>query len=359
MTVLSWKKLTLRAGNGARKIAAGVLLTGLIFGTGAACGGAGAPAQAPVDMSSLKPAPDSTIFIQVESASSEANPFAENVRSQLVASFASAGYKLVESKQANPDVVARVTVSAVEETSMFQTQVNGQVQKSYTVTLNASLLASSDAAVIDQTESSFSGEGGKIDKSACDRLVFNLNKSGKLETWAKNIEKGIEKAEDDLWTAGNVEGCKNAKTKEACDGIETYLKKYPTGKHAAEARQAIEDGKVAFQKAQDEAQAADAAEKEEAAWKAAVVDQCKKPTKSYDCSDVEAYLRKYPTGKYAAEAKTAMKESEKQREALKKKEDAVKKSANRAECIKDCRRYYEKYYAYEILAQRCIQNECN
>ncbi|MCA9627868.1 MAG: hypothetical protein KC766_09385 [Myxococcales bacterium] len=359
MTVLSWKKLSLRAGSGARRIAAGVLLTSLIFGTGAACGGAGAPAQAPVDMSSLKPAPDSTIFIQVESASREANPFAENVRSQLVASFAAAGYKLVESKQANPDVIARVTVSAVEETSMFQTQVNGQVQKSYTVTLNTSLLASSDAAVIDQTESSFSGEGGKIDKNAVDRLVFNLNKSGKLESWAKNVQQGIEKAEEDLWVAGNAEGCKAGKTKDACDGVEAYLKKYPTGKHAADARQAIDDGKAAFEKSQEEAKAADAAEKEEAAWKAAVVDQCKKPTKSYDCSDVEAYLRKYPTGKYAAEAKTAMKESEAKREALKKKEDAVKKRANRADCVKSCRRYYEKYYAYEILANRCIQNECN
>lgn len=346
--ILSWKKL-----------GSGLLLSALATGAIPACGGSSNPAEAPVDMSSLAPAPAATIYVQVEATSAEAKDFAENARAQLVASLSAAGYKLIESRDGGADVVARLTVGATEESSMFQTQVNGQVQKSYTVSLQASLLASADAAVIDQAQSSFSGEGGAVDKNAVDRLVFTLNKSGKLEKWATSVMEKIQKAEDDLWTAGNVEGCKSAKTDEACDGIEAYLKKYPTGKYAADARQAISDGKVALETAKADAKAADEAEKEEATWKAAVVDQCKKPTKSYDCKDVEAYLNRYATGKYAADAKAALKESEKAREALKKKEDAVKKRESRADCIKSCKRAYERYYSFELLANRCIQTECN
>jgi len=359
MSILSWKS----ASTGARRITAGLLLASFC-GLGACKPGGGA--QGPADMSTMAPAPDATIFVKVDAASAEANPYTANVRSQLVSSFNAAGYKLVESTEAGPDVVARVTLNATEEQSLFKTQVNGQVQKSYSVTISATLLASSDAAVIDQAESSFSSSDGQVDKAAVDQVVYAFNKSGKLQQWVANIKANQDKAEEDLWVAGNAEGCKNAKSNEACDGMETYLKKYPTGKHAAAARQAIEDGKASMKKAEEEAQAAkdeekaaEDAKKEDAVWKAAVVDQCKKPTKSYDCKDVEAYLQRYPAGKYAADAKAAMKASEKAREALKKKEDAVKKRADRKECIRDCRRYYEKYYAYEILVNRCIQNECN
>jgi hypothetical protein len=321
----------------------------LLAVAGPGCGQRGAgPAQAPVNMSALSPAPDVKMYVEVKPASSDAEPFADSVRSNMVSTLSSAGYKLVESKDANPDVFARVLISAVEEKSLFQTQVNGKVQKSYSITLDASLLAAADAGVIDQAQSTFSGEDGAVDKTAVDRLVYTLNKSPKLTKWVEDGKARVEKTEEDLWTAANVEGCKTAKSQDACKGVHEYIAKYPTGKHVAEGRQAIEDGKSAA-----------AAGEEEKAWAAAVVDQCKKPTKSYDCKDVDRYLAKYPTGTHAAEAKDAIKSSEKAREALKKKEDAAQKRENRADCIKSCKSEYERYYAYEVLVNRCIQNECN
>ena len=73
---------------------------------------------------------------------------------------------------------------------------------------------------------------------------------------------------------------------------------------------------------------------------------------------IEEYLSKYPTGAHAADAKAAMKSSEKAREDLKKKEDALQKKASREECIKDCRRAYERAVYFDVLVNRCVQTEC-
>lgn len=317
--------------------------------SGWGCGG-GASAgkdEAPLDMSSLAPAPDATVFVQVTAGSAEAEPFLANVKTQLTSAMSGAGYKLVESAEAKPDILAKVTVNATQEQSFFQVQVNGQVQASYSVKLAASFVSAAEAAVIDQATSDFSGKDGAVEQKAIDKLLVHLSKSGKLTAWAHAARSKVEGAEADLWKAANVDGCKAGKTATACDGVKAYLEKYPSGKHAADGRQAMQDGEVAMKAAQ-----------EEDMWKAAAVDQCKKPTKSYDCKGVEDYLAKYPTGGHAAEAKDAMKASEKAREGLKKVEDAKKKAASREDCIKECRRAYETYAAFEILVNRCVQTEC-
>jgi len=327
-----------------------VLVSASILVGAVGCGGGGSdkPADQPVDMSSLAPAPDATVFVQVLAGSSDAEQFVPNVKTQLVSAMTGAGYKLVESKDAKPDVVANITVNATQEQSFFQVQVNGKVQADYKVQLAAKFVASSDSAVIDQATSDFTGKDGVVEQNAIDKLIVHLSKTGKLTAWAHSVRAKIEGAEEDLWKAANADGCKAGATATACDGVKKYLEEYPTGKHAAEGRQAMQDGEVAITKA-----------KEEDMWKAAAVEQCQKPTKSYDCKGVEDYLAKYPTGSHAAEAKDAMKASEKQREALKKVEDAKKKAASREDCIKECRRAYESYRAFEILVARCVQTECS
>lgn len=333
----------------ARSFALGSLLAaaGICIG-GFGCGGASeTPQEQPVDMSSLAPAPDATIFVQVTAGSGDAEPFVANVKTQLTSTLSGAGYKLVESADAKPDILAKVTVNATQEQSFFQVQVNGKVQASYKVQIAASFVSAAESAVIDQANSDFSGKDGAVEQRAIDKLLVHIGKSGKLTAWAHAARAKVEGAEEDLWKAANADGCKAGKTATACDGVKAYLDKYPSGKHAAAARQAMQDGEVATKAAQ-----------EEDLWKAAAVDQCKKPTKSYDCKGVEDYLAKYPTGGHAAEAKDAMKASEKTREGLKKAEDAKKKAASREDCVKECRRAYETYAAFEILVNRCVQTEC-
>ena len=313
------------------------------------CGGGSSQTSedAAVDLSSLAPAPDATIFVQVTAGSAAAEPFVPNVKTQLTTTLSGAGYRLVESAEAKPEILAKVTVNATQEQSFFQVQVNGQVQASFKVQIAASFVSAAQASVIDQATSEFTGKDGMVEQKAVDKILFHVGKSGKLTAWALAQRAKIAGEEEDLWKAANADGCKAGKTATACEGVKAYLDKYPSGKHAADGRQAMQDGEVAMKAAQ-----------EEDTWKAAAVDQCKKPTKSYDCKGVEDYLAKYPTGGHAAEAKDAMKASEKAREGLKKVEDAKKKAASREDCVKDCRRAYETYAAFEILVNRCVQTEC-
>jgi hypothetical protein len=334
-----------------------MLVCGVLLSAAWGCGGGSTEAK-DVDTSKLAPAPDLTVLVVVNAGTSDAEQFVPNVKTALTTSLTSAGYKLVDNQEGKPDVVAKVTVNATQEQSLFAVQVNGKVQVSYAVKLSASFVSAGQAAVIDQATSDFSSKDGTVEQAAIDKILVHLSSTGKLATYAKtskeNAQKAEEskkaaevKAEDDLWKAANVEGCRKPTAPNACEGVNAYIAKYPSGKYTAEGRQAILDG-----------QAESARMAEEDMWKAAAVDQCKKPTKSYDCKAIEEYLGKYPTGAHAADAKAAMKSSEKAREDLKKKEDALHKRASREECIKECRRAYETAVYFEVLVNRCIQTEC-
>lgn len=341
-----------------RFMTSAMLVCGVLVSAAWGCGGGGSTDAKAVDTSKLAPAPDLAVLVVVKAGTSEGDQFVPNVKSALTTSLTSAGYKLVDNEEGKPDVVAKVTVNATQEQSLFQVQVGGKVQVSYAVKINASFVSAGEASVIDQTTSEFSGKDGVVEQEAVDKILVHLGTTGKLATYAKTSKEKAQKAEDDkkaaevkaeddLWKAANVEGCRKPTAKDACAGVKAYIAKYPSGKYTAEGRQAMQDG---------EAEATRMAEED--AWKAAAVDQCQKPTKSYDCKAVEEYLSKYPTGAHAADAKAAMKSSEKAREDLKKKEDALKKKASREECVKDCRRAYERALYFEILVNRCIQTEC-
>lgn len=329
-------------------VASSLMVLGALTATVACGGGSSSGSNTPVDLASLPPAPDLGILVRVKATSGEAEAFAGNVQSALTTSMTNAGYKLVVNEEGGPDVVANITISATEEKSFFQMQVNGQVQKSYKISINASFVAAGDASVIDQTATDFSGKDGEVDQNAVDKVLVHLGKTRKLTTYATNTKAKTQQAEDDLWKAANVDGCKKPVDEKACDGVDAYIKKYPTGKYTAEARQALQDGAAATEKL-----------KEDKVWAAASVDICLKPTKSYDCKAVEEYIKTYPTGAHVAEAKESMKKSEAAREALAKKEAAEKKKENRDECVRSCRRAYEGYAAFDILVGRCVQTECN
>jgi hypothetical protein len=329
-----------------RVLLSAVLLTASL-GAASCGGGASGGSNTPVDLTSLPPAPDLGVLIEVKGTSAEAEAFVGSVQSTLSTSMTNAGYKLVTTEGAAADVIARITVAATEETSFFQMQVNGKVQKSYKVTVNASFISASDNSVVDQTVTEFSGDDGQANQNALDKILVHLGKTRKLDKYASTAKANAEKAEEDLWGAANVEACRKGETEKSCEGVKAYIEKYPSGKHTADARKAMTEGETNSVK-----------NAEEKAWSAAAVDICLKPTKSYDCQGVEAYIKQYPTGAHVAEGKDAMKKSEKTREALAKTEAAKKKQENREECVKDCRRSYERAVAFEVLVARCVQTEC-
>lgn len=339
-----------------RPFGSAVCVAALLVASGLGCGGGSSEAQAPA-MPAVRPgeAPDLGVMVSMEGSSREAEEFIPNVTTALTSALSTAGYRLIE-KGGKADVEAKVKVNATPEQSLFAVQVNGKTQVTYKVTLSASFVSVTDASVVDQATSEFKSGDGTVDVKAIDALLSKLQATGKLVAYtgtlkkkAQEAEAKVAQAEDDLWKAGDVEGCRNPLTPKACDGVKAYMEKYPAGKHTADGRKAIQEGEVKLARVV-----------EEDAWKIGSVDQCLKPTKSYDCKGVEDYLKKYPAGAHADEGKKALKTSEKPLEALRKKEETSKKKASYDDCVKECRREYSHVYpgAFAILVDRCVQTEC-
>src|SRR5512139_2519394 len=152
----------------AKSVASALVLSTVLLSSAWGCGGGSAQnaKEENVDMSSLAPAPDATVFVQVKAGTGEAEQFVPNVKTQLVSSLTGAGYKLVESEDGKPDIVARVTVNATQEQSFFQVQVNGKTQASYKVSISASFVSAGESSVIDQATSDFSGKDGEVEQKA-------------------------------------------------------------------------------------------------------------------------------------------------------------------------------------------------
>ncbi len=311
-----------------------------------ACGGpAAGPGAASAADIKLAPAPDLGVSLHVD-GDGDGRPFAGKVKAELTSAMTSAGYKLIAGDK-KADVKGDVKVTAAEQPSMFAVMVNGKKKVTYKVTVAASFVGIADGAVVDTATVDFESSDGTIPPGALKPLLGQLSQSGKLVAYQEGAKAKVAGAEDDLWKAGNVDGCKAATKKDQCDGVRAYIAKYPAGSHTADARAALKDADASIAK-----------NAEEEAWKAAALDVCQKPTKSYDCKAVEEYVGKYPGGSHAKEGRDALKSSEKAREALKKKEDTAKKKASAAECEKECRRFYERHVYFEILVNRCIQTEC-
>jgi hypothetical protein len=328
----------------------------LVLAASAGCGRPARGSETAASTSASAPAPDLGIQVLVQSGSQDAQPLVASVTSSLTSALTSAGYRLVE-RDGKPDVQAKVTVSATEEQSLFNVEVNGKRSVSYKVVLNASFVSASDSSVVDQAVTEFSSSDGSVDAAAIDKIVAQLGSTGKLAAYsgklkakAREEEQKIEQQEEDLWRAADVESCRKPTASKACDGVRAYIQKYPAGKYTADGRKAMQEGDAHM-----------ASVEEESVWAASVVEQCQKPTKSYDCKPVENYLKRYPTGAHAADAKAAIKSSEKAREELQKKEEAKQKKASREECNKDCQRYYKGAHPrfYSMLVSRCVQTECD
>jgi hypothetical protein len=332
-----------------------VVSLALVGSLAVGCGGSPPPQAAVKPVAAAPAAQELGIHVTVEPSSDDATPLVPSVTSSLTTALSTAGYRLIEDA-AKADVHAKVKLNATPEASVFQVQVNGKNRVTYKVELAASFLGAAESAVVDSTTAEFSSSEGSIDASAIDRIVAHVGTTGKLAAYAGKLKAkdaqaaaSVQQQEDDLWKAANADGCRAADTDKACDGVKAYVAKYPAGKFTADARKAMTDGDVHL-----------AGAAEEKMWTAAASDQCVKPTKSYDCKGVEEYLAKYPSGVHAADAKAAMKASEKPREALLKKEEANKKKASYDDCVKSCRRDYADYRpaAFEILVARCVQTEC-
>jgi hypothetical protein len=320
-----------------------------------ACGGGSSnrePAKSPEDFG---PAPELAIKLVVEASSEEGKAFVTEVTSSLTSVLSKAGYTLVTDDK-TAQVQAKVLVGAAEKQAVFQTTINGQRQVTYNVKVDASFLALGDSSLIDQAVAEFTADAGKVDQPAIETLVAQLGERGKLKRYAarldqnkKDAAQALKDEEDKMWKAANVDDCRGATSEKACEGVDAYLAKYPSGAYAADGRKAIEDSKASADK-----------RSEEDLWAKADAEKCKSPTKVEDCQGLQQYLDKYPAGSHADEAKGTLKSVAAKLDALNKKAEAEAKAADKKECINECKRRFIHYApgAYDVLVGRCIQADC-
>ncbi len=109
------------------------------------------------------------------------------------------------------------------------------------------------------------------------------------ETYGPTIE------DEEAWKLARSERC-NAPTRASdCTGVREYLKDFPKGKHAAEAKYMLDalEGRIA-------------GVPDETLWTKSDVAECKLADDIESCDDVGDYLKKLPMGKHAAEARALL-----------------------------------------------------
>lgn len=105
------------------------------------------------------------------------------------------------------------------------------------------------------------------------------------------------------WKDLYKEGCASPRSLDACDAVEGFLRRFPDGKHAQDARVLLAEAAPALQRRRDEA-----------AWKEVDADACAKPKDlplvETACAAVRKYLDEFPSGEHADAARAALRNGE-------------------------------------------------
>lgn len=208
-----------------------------------ACGGSSAPPATPVAVTGE--VSDMPIMLKVEYANSDARQYADAVKSTLEAAMSTAGYKVVQNSN-EAGLIAKATVTATEIPSFIKIQnADGSVQKSFKVNVAVAVSSAKDTQLLDQESAEFESGDGAINDTAVRNTIALITNRGKITAYSAGLEADAAAKEDDMWAKANVEDCKKATSDSACDGVKAYVKAYPEGKYVGDARKAEEEYKLA------------------------------------------------------------------------------------------------------------------
>jgi len=309
-----------------------------------------------------------------------------------------AGYRVVATPDEPHELVVQVDVSVTEKQSILTVYVNGQVKKNYTAHASVSLLGekhvldvqtfdydvddgpSGDSlsafvsAVGGRRVSNYLAASGKKRQSEAAAAAATLADEEDKKEEAQIARRRAEaRKEEASWSQVVLSDCTNPTRVDGCDATKQFLTHFPAGKHAGEARRAVEAGSVLVAQLADERD-----------WLLAQVQQCREPQASTDCEGVSRYVSVHPAGVHVEEARDALGRSQTRRaqleqsQAQKDARDAVRaeqesakeaakaereqKAAERAQCKKDCIGnwcFTLKPGPFEICMDRCIKANCD
>jgi hypothetical protein len=198
---------------------------------------------------------------------------------------------------------------------MFQVRVNGRSNAKQTVTVRATV--SSGGSVVDQAAASFTSSGGAVTSSDVAPIASAFVRSRRLVALAQALrgqrdrqaqvkqdqedrrqsaaqaiaDRDKQKADELAWLAARPIVCQEPRRVDACDGVQKYLADFPGGRHADEAKAALEQAKPKLEKVQ----------KDENAWATSGADTCRRDHTKTACAGVEIYLSKFVGGLHGDE----------------------------------------------------------
>lgn len=339
-----------------------ILWSAMIAVSGASLSGCETPEPTTPKAEAMTPALRALKIVPV--LDGEKNPLATAAFDAVQSELVRAGYSVTRDEEASA-VVARLDVSTREEPSVFTVVVNGQRKVTYKVTVRL-VVEGKDGTSIFLAEQAHESSEEDGPSSTARTLIGRLRSSGKLGAYAaqrqkdteardlreqqkkedeeeekaaekRRMEAAAKKKETDTWESSNVSGCTEPITPSSCDGTKAYLTAYPTGRFAAQARQALEVGTVKIGVMQMEAD-----------WQAIDLAACRTPKTPNDCDAVKAHLTKFAaTSTHRDGARAVLAKVEKRLEQL-------EKAAQAKEAAEEARaKAEEKKAAMESCRDQC------
>jgi len=144
-------------------------------------------------------------------------------------------------------------------------------------------------------------------------LLVDTQKIGTLDLAAPRAV-----LDDKEWLGSQTADCEHPTVLTACDGVSSYLRLFPEGRHANAANELLSAARPVILELKDQSD-----------WKAAWPGSCKEPKDEQGCEGVQAYLKEHETGLHAGEARDVLKGSAKTIARLRAKAEAEAKAAER------------------------------
>jgi hypothetical protein len=250
----------------------------------------------------------------------------------------------VTDEAAPHDLTAKLVVTAARQRSMSRVVVNGRQRA--TLQVHVALTIAGTTGIVDEVANDFESAGGPVSDDSVAPLVARLNGSPGLSRYAADLasarqaktaaaQAAVEQAaqakaaEDEAaWQAADPSTCAAAAAATACAPLDAFLKARPNSPHAQQAQQTLDAARPAITALADTA-----------AWADANPAACKAPRKLTDCDGITAYMRDFPNGAHASEARATRDVSARAIDMLGKQEQARLDAETRravAKQMKDC-----------------------
>ncbi|HXK20581.1 MAG TPA: hypothetical protein VNG33_22375 [Polyangiaceae bacterium] len=325
-------------------------------------------------------------------SSNEAGP--AKLATTLASALTQAGYRVVSSADTEHALVAELRVTLRETKGILQVYVNGQPKKSYVA--QATLQVTGGGALLGADDIEYDLSDGASEEQvrqlvatatspAVQRYLAQHQRAQKdsvarreqqeddaasaKEEQQLAARKEQRRQEEATWRQVVLSECSAATQLTGCDHVKQYLSDYPTGRHAAEAKKALEDAMPLIAKLADERD-----------WRVAKPETCAVPRASTDCDGVASYLSAQPAGVHVDEARALLAKAEPKLAVARKAEgqrnkdeeakadreaqkaDQAEKRRDREQCKKEtclggmC--FNVRPGAFEICMDRCVKANC-